>query len=474
MTRFTDGPALSLNNLQQSVTASVSSLPAVVLSGYEFLFHDLQANPKNRLPENNETASRLIDLGRTMLDPNPLSEKDNSDIPSAYTYFGQFIDHDLTRQMRIPGDDLKPGLLPLSANKIPQLTNSRSPLFDLDCIYGPPTEPHTTYIIPRQGEKLVIEAAQDAPRFTDLPRDPTPNTTHGAYIGDRRNDEHLIISQMHVAFLRAHNALVDDGASFDEARTTLRRIYQYIVINDYLRRIADPTIVKQVLDEQLSVFDPRDENVRIPLEFSVAAFRTAHSMIRNVYNYNELVPKARLFELFLPGPLMEFQHIIAAWVIDWPRYFDGRNMARLFRPKLAPDLIKFLDTHTRFDLATIDLLKGYLFRLPTGEAIANRLGLKPMSFVEISEVTTSEQQQALLAGGFKERTPLWFYLLCEAAATEKSHLGRVGSIIVASVIISLVRKSKDSYMRVPNWTPFDKGQQFGLADLFQFAGVLPS
>jgi hypothetical protein len=470
MTRFTDGPPLTLSDLQQSIKASVTALLAFDLSGYAFLFPELQANPNNRVPENNQTVNRLIDLGLTMVDPNPMSEEGNSKIPSAYTYFGQFIDHDLTRQMRIAGDDLKPGRLPLPANTIPDLTNARTPLFDLDCVYGPPTEPHTVpYVIPRQGDKLVIEAAHDAPPFTDLPRDPTPNTTHDAFIGDRRNDENLIISQMHVAFLRAHNALVDQGATFAEAQTNLRRIYQYIAVNDYLPTIADPTIVRDVLDGQLNVFDPPDGNVRIPLEFSVAAFRTAHTMIRQVYNYNEPVPKARLFQLFNPGPLKDFQHINAAWIIDWPRYFDGRNTARLFRPWLVPDL-RFVDTHTLYDLATIDLLKGYLYRLPTGEAVAERLGLTP---VDIYEVTTTEQQQALVAGGFENRTPLWFYLLCEAAATKNGRLGPVASIIVASVIVSLVRRSKDSYMNIPNWTPFDQGEEFVLADLFRFAGVLP-
>jgi len=470
MTRFTDGPPLTLSDLQQSITAAVAALPALNLSGYVFLFPELQANPKNRVPENAQTVNRLIDLGLTMVDPDPTSAEGNSTIPSAYTYFGQFIDHDLTRQMKIAGDDLTPGRRPLPASTIPQLTNARTPLFDLDCVYGPPTEPHTVpYAIPQQGDKLVIEAAQDGPPFTDLPRDPTPKTHHDAYIGDRRNDENLIISQMHVAFLRAHNALVAEGATFAEAQTTLRRIYQFIAVNDYLPRIADPVIVRDALDGHLNVFDPPDGNVHMPLEFSVAAFRTAHSMIRNVYNYNEHVPKAGLFQLFNPGPLKEFQHIIAAWIIDWPRYFDERNTARLFRPTLAPDL-KFVDTHTPFDLATVDLLKGYLYRLPTGEAVAERLGVTP---VDISEVTTTEQQQALSAGEFEGRTPLWFYLLCEAAANKEGRLGPVGSIIVASVIVSLVRRSKDSYMNIPNWTPFEQGPEFGLADLFRFAGVLP-
>jgi hypothetical protein len=479
MTRFTDGPELTLSDLRQLITDSVSladkgqDLSAAIcrISGYQFLFGDLQKDPNNRLPETEETAFRLIDLGRTMVDPNPSSKEGDSKIPSAYTYFGQFIDHDLTRQMRLPGDRLKSCMRPLSDEMIVLLTNARSPSFDLDCVYGPPTEPGTPYKIPRDGEKLVIKRAQDGPPFSDLPRVETPGQVHYALIGDRRNDEHFIISQMHVAFLRAHNALVDNKMSFETAQTTLRRIYQYIAVNDYLPRIADPVIVKDVLSGAWNVFD--SSRMNIPLEFSVAAFRTAHSMIRNVYNYNKHLEDIGVVSLFLPGPLVEFQQILATWIIDWARFFNGTNMARLLSPKLAPDL-RFVDTRTGFDLATVDLLKGYLYRLPTGEAVARFLGFTPMSFSEIAEVTTPEQQKALTFGGFRNRTPLWFYLLCEAAATKDGRLGRVGSIIVASVIIGLIRKSEDSYLKILGWTPFKKGPVFNLDHLFQFAGVLPN
>ncbi len=476
MTRFTDGPELTLSDLRQSLIPSivdkVRDLAGICgLSGYQFMFNDLQKDPKNRLPETDETAFRLIDLGRTMVDPNPASKEGDSKIPSAYTYLGQFIDHDLTRQIRLPGDGLKSCMRPLSDEMIVLLTNARSPSFDLDCVYGPPTEPGTPpYSIPRDGEKLVIRRAQDGPPFSDLPRVDTP--IHYALIGDRRNDEHFIISQMHVAFLRAHNALVDSKMSFETAQTALRRIYQYIVVNDYLPRIADPVIVKEVLSGALNVFN--SANVSIPLEFSVAAFRTGHSMIRNVYNYNKNLEDIGVVDLFLPGPLVEFRQILGSWVIDWPRFFDGTNVARLLSPKLAPNLTRFVDTKTGFDLASVDLLKGYLCRLPTGEAVAKHLGITPMSFKDIAKVTTPEQQRALTYGGFRNRTPLWFYLLCEAATTKTGRLGRVGSIIVASVIIGLIRKSADSYLHISGWTPFDDDPVFNLDHLFRFAGVLPN
>jgi len=364
-------------------------------------------------------------------------------------------------------------MLPLAEASISQLLNARSPRFDLDCVYGPPTEPGPTYNIPRKVDEFVIEKAQDGPPASDLPRDQTPKTPHNAFIGDRRNDEHLVLSQMHVAFLRAHNELVAGGASFEEARLTLQRIHQFITINDYLPRICDPAIVEQAVAGTLPISDPTGADPRIPLEFSVAAFRTCHSMIRNVYNYNQNLEALRLYQLFMPGPLVEFNHILASWMVDWTHFFDGTNLARRISPKLAPDLVTLLSTNTPFDLATVDLLKGYLFRLPTGEALATRLNQTPMSFGEIAAVTTPEQQQVLIDGSFQGRTPLWFYLLCEAAATNEKRLGIVGSTIVASVVVDLIRKTPDSYLGIQDWTPFGQGKGFDLSNLFQFAGVLP-
>ena len=89
--------------------------------------------------------------------------------------------------------------------------------------------------------------------FNDVPRKP-PSTNPAdkdidreALIGDARNDENLIIAQMQVAFLRAHNAIVDRGNSFDEAQKLLRQHYQWIVLHDFLPRICDPKIVKRTI-----------------------------------------------------------------------------------------------------------------------------------------------------------------------------------------------------------------------------------
>ena len=81
----------------------------------------------------------------------------------------------------------------------------------------------------------------------------------------------------------------------------------------------------------------------------------------------------------------------------------------------------------------------------------------------------------LQSSGFLTRTPLWYYLLAEAKHHGGQRLGPVGSTIVAEVLIGLVRRSDDSILRTPGWTPTLPAAtpgQFNLADLLRFAKVL--
>ncbi|MDX6712092.1 MAG: hypothetical protein QOH96_3108, partial [Blastocatellia bacterium] len=132
----------------------------------------------------------------------------------------------------------------------------------------------------------------------------------------------------------------------------------------------------------------------------------------------------------------------------------------------------------RFSLAVRDLLRGYLLRLPTGQAVANELGFVAMTpnqiLTAVNGTYRAEVQRRILedpSTNFLERTPLWFYILAEAAYFgEGKRLGPVGSTIVASVLIGLVRLSKDSFLNNPEWAPMY--EQFGLPEFFRLAGVL--
>lgn len=482
--RFIDGPNITPDKLAEAINGLRRGRPARAMfpvipkeSRYDFLFDDFQDRPAMLLDPDPQTAHYLIRLGETMVDPNPFDSSSDSDIPSAITYFGQFIDHDVTKQSLVNQPTFQNPITPMSLEEIGSATNSRTFGLDLDSLYGPAIEPNAAYEIPRNQDNqnlLLTELTAGAPFVAELPREADP--PHSAFIGDRRNDENLMVSQLHLAFMLAHNRLVTEGTDFEQARRTLRQHYQWLVINDYLNWVADPSVVTAVLNGRLNLFDPPDDDVFMPLEFAVGAFRFGHSMIRDSYNYNSTFDGPFLFQLLLPGFLATYHHIPGEWIIDWNRFLDGTNRARRIGTTLAQGLSVMEDGQggvLPFGLATLDLLKGFLMRLPTGEAVANRLGQEISSHTLLS-VVTGEQRKILTGFGFENRTPLWFYTLAEAKAVgHHGRLGPVGSAIVASVLIGLARKSKDSYLRYPNWRPtLGNNGRFELSDLLRFAGVL--
>jgi Animal haem peroxidase len=358
-------------------------------------------------------------------------------------------------------------------------------------------------------------------------------------IGDPRNDENTIVAQLHVAFLKAHNRLVDEGRSFRQAQRILRQHYQHLVIHDFLKRVADPQIVDDILqhpNHPKRVYDALAEPFFLPLEYSFAAYRFGHSMVRAAYNFNlnfnfsgePGTIRATLELLFtftaLSGQLgfgPATDTLPENWIIEWENLVDQGTGARFDKARLIDTkLVEPLFGLRNFkgEVATVpgeadpghpepgdaaslairNLLRGYLLRLPTGQAVARALELPALTPAEIEAVASQVQAPAgveaqadvLREAGFLERTPLWYYVLAEAAHGGGQHLGPVGSTIVAEVLIGLVRRSRDSILRFTNrrrpvagaiadrlaWRPSLPSAQpgtFTLADLLRFARVLP-
>ena len=162
------------------------------------------------------------------------------------------------------------------------------------------------------------------------------------------------------------------------------------------------------------------------------------------------------------------------------RRFDTRLSAIVGGNRQALHNLQTVDGQPEQGLATRlsarNLLRGYRLRLPTGQAVARLLGLPVLTEAEIRAAVGERQAAELEAGAFLDRTPLWYYVLAEAAAHGGEHLGPVGSTIVAEVLVGLVRRSDDSILRTPGWTvslPAREPGRFELADLLRFAGVLP-
>ena len=455
-------------------------------SRFDYLFPQLQT-PDGLLPELPDMRARLVRLGSTMADQH--YEVRDSQVPSAYTYLGQFIDHDITfeakseHMVKLSGQEFRV----LTPNEIrTRITNGRTPGLDLDNVYYRPA--------PRNCSRMVLgfvsnQNGERTDQTNDLPRRPRSEKSEddrAALIGDKRDDENLVIAQLHVAFLRAHNAIVARGHTFDEARKILRRHYQWIVIHDFLPRICHPVIVHNILTGGNRFFRPHPDELFMPFEFSVAAYRFGHSMVRENYRYNSNFPRATLLDLFtlsaLSGNLRDSETLPESWIIDWKNFIDGgTNLARPLDTALSPALFgltafnKPMPIEAR--LPVRNLLRGYMLRIPTGQAVAAASRLPVMSPEEIETVAagvSQEQIDAVREGGFSNRTPLWYYILAEAATQPLKRLGPVGSTIVAEVLIGLIRGSKDSILRKKNWKP-TLGQvpgKFKLRDLLELAEVL--
>ena len=483
------------------------------------MFPTLQNTASNLLPTSAETVKQLKRLGRTMTDSDELGPGHDSTIPAAYTYFGQFIDHDITLELQATSVGtsvpklIAAALVPQDLTEIrDQLRNVRSATLDLDNLYGSPAPADPGNAAKMKIGKVSATGSNQVPskkpkgkgNDNDLPRRGRSNDKlrdREALIGDPRNDENTIVSQLHLAFLKAHNALVDQGRTRGQARQILRQHYQHLVLHDYLKRIVDPTIVDAIITNGNKWFNALSEPFFMPLEFSVAAFRFGHTMVRNAYDFNvnfntsgkDGAFPADLGLLFtfsaLSGDLGEFDTLPANWIIEWEHLLDGATgeagKARRFDTALSSvggQALFALTSETGEQLTPPDagrlavrnLLRGYRLRMPTGQAVAKHMNLPVLTAAQLRATAVSADQQTKLEP-FVTRTPLWYYVLAEAKHHGGNRLGPVGGTLVAEVLIGLVRRSKNSILSEPSWKPSLPSATpgtFELADLLRFAGVL--
>jgi hypothetical protein len=445
------------------------------------------------LPKFEPDEMKLIDLGKSLEDISPGPR--DSEIPAGFTYFGQFVDHDITfdRNDLLPGVTLKPE----------DILSGRSPSLELDSVYGAgPIGSPSFYEADKIHLKIGMTTGRtifgtdivNTPLPHDLPRlsptEPLPKDQKRANIGDPRNDENLIVAQTHLAFLKFHNKIVDllpagtaDDKKFDEARKTVVQHYQSIVLHDFVKRLALPSVFESVIKDGRKAYAPKAQvngKLAMPVEFSVAIYRVGHSLIRSAYDWNMVfssggrafTPDLGLFFRFsqLSGAHPFFDGLATLptdWIVDWRRMYDfseqpggsrhpQMNVTRLIDTHLAdglqslPEFALALQDHLK-SLAVRNLLRGRQLGLPTGQDVAKKLGITPLTPAEVA----SGPNAARIAGhGFDVQTPLWFYMLKEAEVKQGGlRMGELGSRILVETFHGLIAGSDHSILKTPGWKP---------------------
>ena len=497
-------PGYLFAEAESAQNLALSGMPASASGRYTRMFSELKGKPARPSSDIEEGLARL---GEAMVDKDPLVEPESQpELPTAgYTYFGQFIDHDLTL-------DLTP--LNNASEKIEQTQNFRTAFLDLDHLYagGPNMSPFLYETGSHNAERFLIGKTIETPGLKtsddDLPR----NFQGIALSGDPRQDENLILAQLHVAFLKLHNLVIDQpdelnasphyrrngDSDFAAAQRVVRWHYQWVVRHDYLETILDPLVAESLrqLEEEKRL--NRTIDFRIPIEFSVGAFRFGHSMVRDVYKtgvndvHDKEVKLTTLFER-TGSKGGAAPALPAEWVISWERFFAIPprtacvNRARKIDTQIA-NALHHLDEQTIKDvnlttpgehleprLAVRTLLRGFRVNLPSGEDVAAEIarrmpGIKVLTEDEIvsgphKDVLTSPKY------GFRNNTPLWYYILKEAevAPREGKHLGPIGSYIVADVILGALAADADSYLSGPAWEPtLDSGGRNSMRKMLDF------
>jgi hypothetical protein len=444
------------------------------------------------LPPLNASDAALQALADAMIDTTPGDASGNNpNVPAGFTYLGQFVDHDITLDLTSIAEKEED---PLAT------TNFRTPRLDLDSIYGlgpdgsPQLYARNAANGNQPGPKFLIGANVElsdpaGPFRNDLPRSPEGF----AIIADHRNDENLLVAQTHLAFLKFHNKVVDilaAGANpppnlFIEARKLVTWHYQWMVLHDFIERLTEPGIVAKILHDGRKFYRFKTTPY-MPVEFSAAAYRMGHSMVRERYSHNRIFNPTGFDLLFqftgLSGNIHGAPGLAAVpsnWIIDWRRFYDLKtsagtpgfflNLSRKIDPFLVPAL------HTLpgggGSLPFRNLRRGVNLGLPSGQDVANAMSLPALTQAEIG---TGPDGAVAQQHGFDKATPLWYYILKEAQMKNAgTRFGPVGARIVAEVFVGLVAGDSTSYLSTPSWTPSLPAETpgtFRMVDLLRLVG----
>ena len=418
-----------------------------------------------------------------------LGNQNSTSHTAGVTFFGQFLDHDVTFDTRsrlgFPSQPIKS-------------SNTRTPFLDLDSVYAGGPQGTPELYDPADPIKLKVE---DGGQFEDLPRNAT---TKAAFIADPRNDENLMLTGLQAAFLLFHNNAVDrvrsqkpsvsNADAFAEARRLTTWHYQWMILHEFLPLIVGQPTVNDVLKSGRRFYNPLHDQGFIPVEWQIV-YRFGHSMVRPSYRANMKGDNGQPFfgMIFDPKGEGSLDPVdlrggarAARRFVGWQTFFDfGGALSADARPN------KLIDTKISTPLFNLplgaiasgappvslmqrNLMRHLTWQVPSGQAIARAMGAPQLSSADLAELQP-------IAASFVQSTPLFYYILKEAEVVESGdRLGPVGGRIIAEVFVGLLQLDSQSYFKVqPNWVPTLPTQggtpeSFRMIDFLTFAGVDPN
>ena len=432
----------------------------------------------NDVPQADFDATDLRKLGAAMRD----LQASNVSAMAGYTYLGQFLAHDLSR-LRIEGHNKT-----VKSFTTDILRSDVSCVLDLGSVYDGALPGS---LMRKNGTAFMALGNAQVTDGPDLVGYDLPRNGWRACIGDDRNDENLIVSQLHVQFLKLHNLFVREishdqpglgtESLFEAAREQVILHYQEVILHDFLYKFLHPSVWQAIiLDNQHILWDPDPtEPAVLPIEYTAAAGRFGHAMVQNNYNLNAVtsVSVSELFEMTGEGGFGgKYQRMPASHLIDWRLFFDfpnqntlglpTRNKASRISPRVRVDLTntQSLTVPEETNLATRNLLRGLQMRLSSGQATVNHLITNFQSRLhdlEIPVCLLSREQLNLNKPNYSQNvldrcnpalsshTPLWYYVLAEACVETVEGIGKLGplgSLLVAESIRGLLQLDRNSMM----------------------------
>ena len=373
--------------------------------------------------------------------------KYNYNIPAGYTFFGQLLSHDLSFNL---------DKLIINRNNL-DYKNYRTPHFDLDFLYG---SKDNKYLY--SSNKFIINKKHDLNR----------NKDGIAIIPDSRNDENYILAQMHLLFQLFHNKLINKYKKenvenlFEYVKKEVTFYYQWIIVNDFLPKLIDNSILDSIFKYGTKFFDSKKSHNSIPVEFTVAAFRYGHFTVRDEY----LISKDYKMEQHdihkftkgkLPNLIIDwnnFFHVNDTFVPQPSKSIDSRiskslqNMIHLKTPKDFP--------YCKNNLLLRNLLRSQQQCIASGQVIAKQMGLNP---IPLELLRKYDKNKALEDNDLIDDTPLLLYILIESEIYKNGEqLTGVGGILVAEVILSYLFNDPNSYFNCnEKWYPCLPSKEVG-------------